>query len=268
MKHLKACAMLLLAALAAVTLTGCIYINMGGEAVIGNGKVETRDIDLKYEVTGIRNQSAVNVVIDMDLQGKAVFEAESNLIEIVNVSQQSDGVVTVDVKPATVITVTKPMTLRIPAMEGGRIEANGSGNITQAEGTLAGESFDVCVAGSGDIYLSLEAQRISLIINGSGDIELTAAADEASANSNGSGDIAISGETQNLDVSLNGSGNYSGFDFAAQYVHVTVNGSGDAAVYATEEVTGSIDGSGDITYDGNPQSVSISDKGSGDARER
>lgn len=268
MKQLKACTMLLLAALAAATLTGCIYINMGGEAVIGNGKVETRDIDLKYEVTGIRNQSAVNVVIDMDLQGKAVFEAESNLIEIVNVSQQSDGVVTVDVKPATVITVTKPMTLRIPAMEGGRIEANGSGNITQAEGTLAGESFDVCVVGSGDIRLSLEAERLSLSINGSGDIELSAAANITSADSSGSGDIAISGETQSLEVSMNGSGIFSGFDFAAQYAQVDISGSGDANVNVAEGLTGSINGSGDITYDGNPQSVSISDKGSGDARER
>lgn len=268
MKHLKACAALITVALITMALTGCFYINLGGDMVAGNGEMETRDINLDDEVTGVRNETSIDVMIDTGLEGKAVLEAESNLIGLVEISQQSDGMVTVGMKPHTSITASKPITLRIPAMEGGRIEINGSGNITQTEGKLLGESFDVRIAGSGDIRLNLETQRLSLSINGSGDMELTAVAGEASADSNGSGNIALSGAAEKLKVSLNGSGHFKGFNFAVQDAHVTTNGSGDAEVNVTGEITGSIGGSGNITYSGNPESVSISDNGSGDVRAR
>jgi hypothetical protein len=124
------------------------------------------------------------------------------------------------------------------------------------------------IAGSGDIRLALEAQRISLAVDGSGDTELSVTADTVTADNHGSGEIAISGETRELDVNLSGSGDFNGFELEAQNARVGVNGSGDANVYVTGELTGSTNGSGDITYDGNPQNVSISENGSGDAGPR
>jgi DUF4097 and DUF4098 domain-containing protein YvlB len=145
---------------------------------------------------------------------------------------------------------------------------NGSGNITQPSGTLTGDSFDILIEGSGDISLALETKKLSLEIDGSGDMDLQAAADETTVRSNGSGEITISGQAQKLDVSLSGSGAFRGFDFQAQDARVVTNGSGDANVYVTGALTGSIGGSGDITYDGDPDSVSVSDNGSGDVRPR
>jgi len=269
MKHAKGAAALLLAALVAAMLAGCFYIGMGnGHMVVGNGELETQDISLDYAVAGLTNQTSIDVVIDMDLQGKAVLEAESNLIDFIDVSQQSDGTIAVDMKPNTSISTLKPMTLRIPAIEGGRIEMNGSGNITQSGGTLTGESFDIRIEGSGDISLALETQSLSLEINGSGDMDLQAAADEATVRSSGSGEISISGQAQKLDVSLSGSGAFRGFDFQAQDARVDISGSGDANVYVTGALTGSVNGSGDIAYDGDPDSVSVSDNGSGDVSPR
>ena len=268
MKQMKVGAALLLAALLTVMLAGCFTINLNSDAVVGNGEMETREITLENAVTGVSNQTSIDVIIDPDLSGKAVLDAESNLIDLVEVTQGSDGLVTVDIKQGVSIMIRKSMTLRIPAMEGGRIEINGSGNISLASGTLTGGEFDVQIAGSGDIRLALDAQSISLSIDGSGDIELSASSDMLNAHSNGSGEISISGEANQLDVNLNGSGDFSGFDFAVPNAKVTVSGSGNADVFVTGNLTGSIGGSGDITYDGNPQSVSISENGSGDANPR
>lgn len=268
MRRMRAYAAVFLAALTAVMLTGCFYVNLGGDMVVGNGELETRDIELDSAVTGLTNQTSVDVIIDMDLKGKAVLEAESNLIDLVEVSQSSDGNVTVDMKPHTSFSLRKPMTLRIPAIEGGRIEINGSGDVSQTGRTLTGESFDIHISGSGDIKISMETQRLSLAVDGSGDMDLSVKVDEANVRSNGSGDITISGLVQDLDVSLSGSGSFRGFDFSAQEASVDISGSGDANVFVTGKLTGSINGSGDITYDGDPDSVSISDNGSGEVHQR
>ena len=267
MKQFKTGAVLLLAALLAVMLAGCFTINLNTDAVVGNGEMETREIELDT-VTGVSNQTSIDVIIDPDLEGNAVLDAESNLIDLVEVTQSSNGLVKVDMKPGVSIMIRKSMTLRIPAMEGGRIEINGSGNISLAGGTLTGDAFEVQIAGSGDVRLALDAQSISLSIDGSGDIALSASTDTLNVRSNGSGEIAISGEASQMDVSLNGSGDFSGFDFSVQNAKVTIHGSGNADVFVTGNLTGSIGGSGDVTYDGDPQSVSISENGSGDADPR
>jgi hypothetical protein len=270
MKYLKAGAALVLAALVTAMLAGCFYIDLNGDSgvVVGNGEVETRDISLEAAVMGLYNETSIDVIIDMDLKDKAVLEGDSNLINLVDVSQRDDGAVSVKMEPFTSFSIRKPMTLRIPAIEGGRIEINGSGDITLSDGTLTGESFGVRIAGSGDIRLDLETKTLTLEIGGSGDMNLRAATDEVSVRSNGSGNIALSGEARKLDIALSGSGDFNGFDFPVQDAHVAINGSGDASVYVTGALTGSIGGSGNLTYDGHPASVSVSDSASGDAKPR
>ena len=267
-KHMKAGAALLLAALLTVMLAGCFTINLNGEVVVGNGEMGTRDIELENVVTGVSNQTSIDVIIDPALEGKAVLDAESNLIDLVEVTQGSDGMVNVDMKSNVSITIRKSMTLRVPAMTGGLIKIDGSGNISLASGTLTGDDFDLRIAGSGDIRLALEAKNVSLAIDGSGDIELSTTTDTLTAQSNGSGEIAVRGEASQMDVSLSGSGDFNGFEFSVQDAKVNVSGSGSADVFVTGELSGSINGSGDIRYDGDPGSVSISENGSGDADPR
>lgn len=268
MKQLKVGVVLLLAAMLTVMLAGCFTINLNTDSVVGNGDMDTREIALENAVTGVSNSSSIDVIIDPTLEGKAILDAESNLIDLVEVTQSSNGIVNVDMKPGVSIMIRKSMTLRIPAMAGGLIEIDGSGDVTLASGTLTGDDFNVRIAGSGDIRLALDAKTVTLAIDGSGDIELNAAADSLTARSNGSGEISVSGETGQLDVNLSGSGDFDGFGFQAQDSKVNINGSGSANVYVTGDLTGSIGGSGDITYDGNPASVSISENGSGDADPR
>ena len=121
MKHLKAGAALVLAALVTAMLAGCFYINLNGngETVVGNGEMETRDIELEEAVTGLYNETSIDVIIDMDLQGKAVLEGESNLIDLVDVAQDSTGTVTVGMEPFMSISIRKSLTLRIPRSRAG-----------------------------------------------------------------------------------------------------------------------------------------------------
>ena len=269
MKAMKVCAALVLVAMLAAALGGCLYINIGdGKAVTGSGKIETKEVELEQALTGIRSMGSIDVVIDPSLDGKAVIEGDDNLIGYVELSQNSEGVLTVDYDDGLNIMFVRRMRVHVPAMSDGTIETMGSGDISMASGTLAGSSFDIRTGGSGDISLSLEADTVTLTTNGSGDMNISVTAQMLDTASYGSGDIALSGTAQRLKASISGSGDLEAVRLETLDADVNISGSGDASVTVTGSLTGSVNGSGDLEYSGNPAGVDVSDNGSGSVHKR
>jgi hypothetical protein len=270
MGKVKIAAALALTVLLMALLGGCLYINIGGDGktVVGSGKTISQEAALSQDVTGLRNESSIDVVIDPSLSGKAVIEGDDNLIGYVELSQNGDGLLTVKFESGVNISFFGQMRVRIPAIAGGSIVSNGSGDISLAEGTLKGSSFDVSALGSGDISLALEADAVSLSVSGSGDITVSAAAQKLKADGTGSGDLELSGTAQRLDAQISGSGGVDAFGLEAGDADVHVSGSGSAHVAVTGSLTGGVYGSGDLVYSGDPASVKVDDNGSGDVHQR
>jgi hypothetical protein len=108
----------------------------------------------------------------------------------------------------------------------------------------------ISVGGSGAIeVLGLDAERFALEIDGSADITAT-------------------GRTAELAIEVNGSGDVDTRDLAAGDVNVEINGSGNVNLMARDYLKASINGSGDITYSGEPAHVVKSVEGSGRIRRR
>ncbi len=84
----------------------------------------------------------------------------------------------------------------------------------------------------------------------------------------GAGDISASGVTGEFTANMAGSGSLSAKDLHAEKVDISVTGSYDAAVYASKQISISIDGAGDIVYYGNPVKVSEKISGVGDIERR
>ena len=269
MRAMKVIAALALVAMLAAALGGCLYINVGdGKAVTGSGKIESKEVALERALTGIRDMGSIDVIIDSSLDGKAVIEGDDNLIEYVELSQNGDGVLTVDYDDGLNIMFLRQMRVYVPALDGGSIETMGSGDISLAGGTLTGGSFDIRTGGSGDISLSLEADDVRLSVNGSGDMDMAVKAAVLEVESRGSGDIGISGTAQRMGVSISGSGELEAAGLQAQDADVNLSGSGDAYVTVTGSLTGSVSGSGDLEYSGDPAGVDVSENGSGSIRKR
>jgi hypothetical protein len=66
---------------------------------------------------------------------------------------------------------------------------------------------------------------------------------------------------------LGGSGNIYCDQLKAKAATVTLNGSGNITVYASESLDAAINGSADIRYSGSPARVNKNGKGSGNIRE-
>jgi hypothetical protein len=76
---------------------------------------------------------------------------------------------------------------------------------------------------------------------------------EVRAEISGSGQINVAGETEELKVSMSGSGVYKSEQLSAENVEINISGSGDATVYADNDIKASIAGSGNVYYKGKAQ---------------
>ncbi len=103
-------------------------------------------------------------------------------------------------------------------------------------------------------------------VSGSGDMTVTGikAADFGIAVS-GSGDITAAGSCTRLNSSISGSGGVNATGLKCASATTSISGSGGSKVFASQDVTVSIAGSGNVLVDGAPKgSCAISIAGSGD----
>ena len=115
------------------------------------------------------------------------------------------------------------------------------------------------------LTLTAAVEDVQVIeVNGAGDIRLDGLDNEALAvRVNGSGSARLSGKTGKLELEINGSGDMDATDLQADSVNIDISGSGDCKVHAVNELKVDIAGSGDVTYLGDPDSVSQDIAGSG-----
>jgi hypothetical protein len=123
----------------------------------------------------------------------------------------------------------------------------------------------------GDSYRSIQikavvtAARITGIRNsGTGDVTALGLAGEANFTlfNSGTGNVALEGSADSLELKNDGSGDVSAFDFLVREADLTLIGSGNCEVQATETLNVYIEGSGNVYYKANP-SIQVNVEGSG-----
>ena len=84
----------------------------------------------------------------------------------------------------------------------------------------------------------------------------------------GSGNLNLNGDTTVFGCSVAGSGDVNSFDLIASKVKVSVAGSGNVKVHASDEIHASSAGSGNIYYSGNPSVEKTKSAGSGSIKKK
>lgn len=122
------------------------------------------------------------------------------------------------------------------------------------------------VTGSGDVFFKdgLHANSLHLAVSGSGDMTGRVDVKTLQSNISGSGDMKLNGHAENSNVSVIGSGDYTARDLTTSSTTVSVTGSGDAEINASNTVNASVSGSGDVRYTGGAHNVHKMKSGSGD----
>lgn len=257
-----------------IIMVGISYAQIKGN---GNIKVEERNTG---KFTGIKLSCSADLIISQGSTSVKV-KADENLLNKITTTV-NDGVLEIDVKKGgcrfmTVLEVY----VSVPNLE--IIKGNGSGDIT-FKGTFKANELYISNSGSGDIEADFEVTNLELKMNGSGDIELKGingtfkvsnsgsgdleAEDlkltECFVKNYGSGDIELSGKTNNLTINVAGSGNVSAYNLLAVSASVSNSGSSDITLNVVEKLQARLNGSGDVTYRGNPSKVDVRSNGSGE----
>jgi HSP20 family molecular chaperone IbpA len=146
------------------------------------------------------------------------------------------------------------------------IETHGSGDLT-CKSELTAENFALSNSGSGDVDLQgkVKTKLFTFQHSGSGDVVL-ASLETADLNLSlrGSGDFkANAGSAQTQIISISGSGDVQLFGVSGETCTVAIKGSGNIETNVSESIIGSILGSGNVSYKGEPKTKQVEIKGSG-----
>jgi hypothetical protein len=210
--------------------------------VDGNGQIVTKVFNTS-DYDKISGRNSLNIVLVEGKEGTITVEAESNIMEHLEVEVKGDRL-EIGIEDGYNINTRKGIQVRVPVKSISSLSMAGSGDITSTV-KLKSRNMHISVAGSGDIALEVTSEKLRVSIAGSGDIKL-------------------SGRTEHLDASVAGSGDISAFNLKANNVDASIAGSGDVSVYCNGgELQASIIGSGDLRYKGTTSKIKKSILGSG-----
>ncbi len=125
------------------------------------------------------------------------------------------------------------------------------------------------VSGSGDVVASdtIAGDSLQVSILGSGSVEAKVHVGSLSVNSMGSGDLAFSGDVDAAEVRIHGSGDLDARGLNGRRAEISISGSGDAKVGEFQDLSANVMGSGDVEYQGNPR-LTTHTPGSGEVTRR
>jgi hypothetical protein len=229
--------------LVAVLTVSIVSAQWGQEKVKGNGNVISKNMTTAdYDAIGVAGAFYVTLVEGNE--GKITIKGEENLLEYVVIETNGDELKIKTEKGFNLQPSRgNKIEITIPVKAISSISLAGSGDIISSF-TLKSDQFKISLAGSGDIKLQLEANKIE-------------------AKLAGSGDIVLKGMAENLEASVAGSGDINAFDLVAQNSKVNVSGSGNISTNCSEFIEARVAGSGDIQYKGNPKKIDTKVAGSG-----
>jgi len=219
-------------------MASCHFVN--GKHVSGNGNVSTEQRSITG-FSGVETHGAIDIIATQGNYAVKV-ETDQNLLQYIETNVENGRLI---VRFRRGISLYNFRTAKVYVSAPGlnAFETHGSGNIT-GEGKIADKNkIDIEVAGSGNIQLNMDCPQIKTATHGSGN-------------------ITLNGETKDLSCQTNGSGDLKAAGLKAETVKVSIHGSGNNEVFASESLEVEIFGSGDVHYRGEPR-VNTTVHGSG-----
>jgi len=239
MTHFK---LLSVAVLSFILFSGCIVIDLNGcgfKTVKGSGKVvaETRQIS---DFDQIKLEGEGKVIITKGKKQSLVVKTDDNILPHIDTMIRNRKL-TISHENINLRPTTLSLLITLSDLKGTSI--TGSGDI-KGNSRFVAENFYAEISGSGSIDLELETTRLESEISGSGSIYL-------------------SGQTDHHRARITGSGKIYAFDMHARIASVSIIGSGDCLLTASDQLNAKITGSGDALYRGHPR-IDKTITGSGD----
>ena len=210
-------------------MTACSSVMAGG-AVAPSGNTVSEEMSLSNFDKIVVNGS-FEVTYETGNAAGAVVTGSDNLVPLVNV-EVNGNTLSIGFKRGTSVS-RNDVEVHVVAPSVTGYELNGSGDLSV--NTVEGKFVTTKLAGSGDVYCDgVDAASVVARLLGSGDINL-------------------GGKSASATFEVSTSGCIDAEELVADGVFATVSGSGDINCHALKTLEATINGSGEICYEGSPR---------------
>jgi len=224
-----------------IAFTGSIHAQLFGKRIKGNGNMITKTRTVSaYDAISVAG--SFDVKLEAGNEGNLTINIDENLLEYLVTEVKGDKL-KISWKKGVSISTRKKILITVPFEDIESVSLAGSGDV-YSDDVIKATTFDVALAGSGDVRLKVAATTISSSIVGSGDVDL-------------------SGNTISVRCSISGSGDIDAYELTSDKADVSISGSGGIKVSVKDNLKARISGTGDIYYKGNPKYQDFKVSGSG-----
>lgn len=244
----------------------------GAQWIEGNGNVivEHRDV---HAFSKVKLEGDFIVNIEMGDSTSVTVTGESNVVSRIVTKVKGDALF-IGHQKWTLFNSNKPVMVSIVVNELDAMEHSGAGEVTVRD--MKGLN-KLIASGAGDITLTnITTNDLELTLEGVGNVRIDGEIflkkiDQAGAgnlsmksvtgeqliiNQKGTGNIHLTGEVKQMKIKLYGSGMIDARALISEVADVTLSGVGDVLVNVSDRLDAKIYGTGNIRYQGNPDTVS------------
>jgi hypothetical protein len=206
----------------------------GGNTITPSNTIITEQRDVSG-FTGIDMSTFGKVVITQGDTESLTITGSDNIVPLVKTTV-SDGVLEIGMDESITVLPTanaeKVLTFNITLNDMSSLTISGLAEVEM--GSLSTSTLALTMSGAGHVSLGeLAAEDIDISVSGLGGIE-------------------VAGEVTHEAIDISGAGGVSAGDLKCQTADVTISGLGTATVWVTDELNGTISGSGNVRYYGDP----------------
>jgi hypothetical protein len=113
----------------------------------------------------------------------------------------------------------------------------------------------LAISGLGNVEMeSLATPKLDIVMSGAGQVVLDKLmADDLEVEVSGLGNVELAGEVPTARIEIPGAGNLNAPDLKIHSATVKIDGLGNATLWVTDSLTGTINGAGNVEYYGDPE---------------
>ena len=218
----------------------CRNICCDDDTTQGSGVIveEIREVDFFHSVV-IRG--SCDLYFNQSATQELRVITDDNILPLIVTHVRGDGTLIIDTKSGYSSSAGVKVYASMVEIRGFTIAGSGSIN---GESPFSPRELNLIIAGSGNMFMNIRADRVCSSIAGSGSIQLM-------------------GKANYHNASIAGSGSLEAFDLIVSSYAIQLPGSGECRIYVEDVLNVVIVGSGNVYYRGYPSVVNTTIAGSG-----
>lgn len=235
------------AVIALTTATLFASAQIFSRGIVGDGQIAKRVFKFS-DFKNVKVSSGIDLYLDPSGKNQAELVTDKNVIPAVEVIQQGN-------------------TLIFKLNESVRKTSKGI-KIYLSYKTLEG----IGASGGSDVYMNnnsvLKSKTLSIHASGGADIRLTIDVESLNCETSGGSDTYLKGNAASASFDCSGGSDVKSKELTTENCTVESSGGSDVIITATKSIKIDASGASDVTYYGNPKSVSVSKSGASDVYRR